>query len=375
MQNKNQTIYGSSFEEIRFYYYIKKVFPDAIHRYKFVKELQFEQQINKHFELDIFIPDINLGIEYDGVFYHKKKNSKKNDIFKEKILKTKNIDLIRIREKGLYSISDNNFEYDPRKQTFINTITSILDFILYKYNLANSTIEAINNLKHCDFNDDIELIRKLHKKEQIKNSILNLKPHLAKEWHPIKNGDLKPEHVTPGSTVKIWWICEFGNEFLMSPHQRRNMKTCPCHAYNSHKIHELNNFLNLNEELSKEWHPTLNFKNTLANIFPSSKEKYWWICEKGHEYESTPFQRHYSKQGCPYCRGLKVCLENCLSTLKPDIANQWHVQKNGELTPKMVTISSGKRVWWKCEICEHEWEANINNRVRTSGKCPNCRKK
>jgi Zn finger protein HypA/HybF involved in hydrogenase expression len=153
------------------------------------------------------------------------------------------------------------------------------------------------------------------------------------------------------------------------------MKTCPCHAYNSHKIHGLNNFLYLNQELSKEWHPILNAENTPTNIFPSSKEKHWWICEKGHEFESTPFQRHYMKQGCPYCRGLKVCIENSLSTLKPNIASQWNFERNQNLTPEMITISSGKRVWWKCGYCQHEWEANVNNRVRTSGKCPKCAKK
>jgi len=41
--------------------------------------------------------------------------------------------------------------------------------------------------------------------------------------------------------------------------------------------------------------------------------------------------------------------------------------------PNQVTKSSGKRVWWKCSNCNYEWEANINNRIRTSGKCPNCK--
>jgi len=30
---------------------------------------------------------------------------------------------------------------------------------------------------------------------------------LAKEWHPIKNGDLTPCNVTPASGRKVWWKC------------------------------------------------------------------------------------------------------------------------------------------------------------------------
>ena len=34
-----------------------------------------------------------------------------------------------------------------------------------------------------------------------------LHPELAKQWHPTKNGDLKPTDVTPGSVKKVWWLC------------------------------------------------------------------------------------------------------------------------------------------------------------------------
>lgn len=32
-------------------------------------------------------------------------------------------------------------------------------------------------------------------------------PELSKEWHPTKNGSLKPEDVKVKSRRKIWWIC------------------------------------------------------------------------------------------------------------------------------------------------------------------------
>ena len=38
-------------------------------------------------------------------------------------------------------------------------------------------------------------------------------PHLVKEWHPTKNGDLKPSEVTKGSDKKVWWLCPNGHPY------------------------------------------------------------------------------------------------------------------------------------------------------------------
>ena len=37
--------------------------------------------------------------------------------------------------------------------------------------------------------------------------LLSEYPELIKEWHPIKNGDLKPEEFASRSGKKVWWIC------------------------------------------------------------------------------------------------------------------------------------------------------------------------
>ena len=45
------------------------------------------------------------------------------------------------------------------------------------------------------------------------NDLETLYPLLAKEWHPTKNGDLKPSMVVPGSGKKVWWQCVDGHEW------------------------------------------------------------------------------------------------------------------------------------------------------------------
>ena len=50
---------------------------------------------------------------------------------------------------------------------------------------------------------------------QIKNDNLQVKyPIIAREWHPTKNGELKPENVAKNSSMKIWWICPKGHVYL-----------------------------------------------------------------------------------------------------------------------------------------------------------------
>lgn len=59
-----------------------------------------------------------------------------------------------------------------------------------------------------------------------------------------------------------------------------------------------------------------------------------------------------------------------LSIENPELANEWHTVKNGDLLPSDVTLGSRKKVWWICER-GHEWQATISNRSR-GDKCPYC---
>jgi hypothetical protein len=45
------------------------------------------------------------------------------------------------------------------------------------------------------------------------NNLNFLYPDIAKEWHPIKNANLKPTDVTKSSGKKVWWICSYGHEW------------------------------------------------------------------------------------------------------------------------------------------------------------------
>ena len=126
-------------------------------------------------------------------------------------------------------------------------------------------------------------------------------------------------------------------------------------------------------ELAKEWHPTKNGDLAPYDVTFGAKKKVWWKCNKAEDHEwETPIYNRSNGTGCPCCLGQKVVPSNCLATLNPDLAQQWHPTKNGELTPSDVTLGSGKKIWWQCDKgIDHEWEAKIVSRSNGSG-CACC---
>ncbi|PEN50110.1 hypothetical protein CN540_24165 [Bacillus toyonensis] len=204
----------------------------------------------------------------------------------------------------------------------------------------------------------------------MENSIAFHYPQLVKEWHPTKNNELKPEHFKKGAHLKVWWICEKGHEWESAIYSRTTGVGCP---YCANKRVCIDNCLaTLNPELTKQWHPTKNGTLTPYDIVVGSYTKVWWVCEKGHEWE-TEVRNRTKGSGCPYCTNRKICIDNCLATLTPELAEQWHPTKNGTLTPYDVTRSSSKRVWWKCNE-GHEWETTVNARAKGTS-CLYCSRK
>ncbi|MDB4127132.1 zinc-ribbon domain-containing protein, partial [Flavobacteriales bacterium] len=129
----------------------------------------------------------------------------------------------------------------------------------------------------------------------------------------------------------------------------------------------------VNPELAEQWHPTKNGELTPCDVSAGSHVKVWWKCDKGgdHEWQSVIYSR-LNPQNCPICVGQKAVKSNCLATLNPILAKDWHPTRNGKLTPSDFTTGSGKKVWWKCDRGDdHEWIAGINKRSNGRG-CPIC---
>jgi hypothetical protein len=59
------------------------------------------------------------------------------------------------------------------------------------------------------------------------NDMATTHPELAAEWHPTKNGILKPCDVFAGSGKKFWWMCDQGHEWQAIGSSRTWGTGCP----------------------------------------------------------------------------------------------------------------------------------------------------
>jgi len=129
-------------------------------------------------------------------------------------------------------------------------------------------------------------------------------------------------------------------------------------------------------DIAKEWHPTKNKDITPYMVAGGNKIKVWWICPNGHEYKSALSSRtRENGSGCPYCAGKTALVGfNDLATTHPELAAEWNYEKNGSLTPQMITAGSPRIVWWKGK-CGHEWDAALQPRAQRGVGCPYCSNK
>ena len=59
------------------------------------------------------------------------------------------------------------------------------------------------------------------------NDLATLYPELAKQWHPVKNGDITPDSIRPGSDYQAWWICDkCGYEWKAPVYNRTHGSGC-----------------------------------------------------------------------------------------------------------------------------------------------------
>ena len=219
------------------------------------------------------------------------------------------------------------------------------------------------------------------KKVSITNCLETMRPDIVPYWHQELNGEVTPRNVFPGtSTKKYWWKCPEGADHIWeaSPEAIGSALSskfegigCPCCSGRQLSV---TNRLDLNySTIAHEWHPTKNGDVTPADVTSGNDFRAWWKCSEGadHVWQASVSSRTRG-HGCPCCSGHQVSVTNSLSTLFPNIANQWHPTKNGDASPSEFPSKAKKRVWWKCpKGPDHEWEAPIYSRAVGRG-CPFC---
>jgi hypothetical protein len=210
------------------------------------------------------------------------------------------------------------------------------------------------------------------------SSLADRYPEVAAQWHPTKNGDLKPDQVRPGSGLRVWWQCDRGpdHEWRAIVGSRTGL-AAGCPMCDRKRPSVTNSLASLYPEIAAQWHPTKNGDLTPDQVIAGSVALAWWKCDKGpdHEWRASPGNRtgRLTRTGCPMCRGLQASITNSLASLFPEAAAQWHPLLNGDLTPNDVVAGSKRKAWWKCpKGPDHEWQAVISSRTYARHGCPMC---
>ena len=205
------------------------------------------------------------------------------------------------------------------------------------------------------------------------NSIASRYPERAALWHPQKNGDRTAGNTTPGSRSKAWWLCEKGHSW-QARISSVVMENCGCpYCSGLRPIVGETDLATKLPEIAALWDMERNAPLTPADVTPGSKNKVWWRCTRGHSWQTTVLSVAGEGSGCPYCAGRKAIPgETDLVSLFPEVALQWHPERNGTLDPRTVTAASHEKVWWLCEK-GHSWQAAPFSRTRAkSSGCPYC---
>ena len=155
-----------------------------------------------------------------------------------------------------------------------------------------ASVKQINNGSGCPYCAGVKVLSGV-------NDLQTVNPSLAKEWNYEKNNGLTPTDVMSNSGKKVWWKCDNGHEWSSSIYHRNRGNGCP-YCSGVKVLSGVNDLQTVNPSLAKEWNYEKNNGLTPADVMSNSGKKFWWKCNKGHEWQASVCNRSKGA-GCPVC--------------------------------------------------------------------------
>lgn len=203
------------------------------------------------------------------------------------------------------------------------------------------------------------------------NDFGTLFPAHAEDWNFVRNTTMPEDFIGAGNTV-VWWKCDKGHEWEDSLQAKVRLKSCPqCffETKNTVKVSDI-------PSLMSEWDFTKNIVSP-DSLITTSKQKIWWLCNRGHSWLSSPKVRlgrlndGEKVSSCPVCVNRQLLLGfNDLATGSPEIVGLWDAGKN-QVTPAQVTVGSNALFWLKCGK-GHSWSFRPQEIKGSKVVCPAC---
>lgn len=267
--------YSTSFPEQAIYYYLSQC-TQAESRYKYSGK-----------EIDIYLPEIKVGIEYNGRYYHK--NRKQQDTEKYSFLQAQGVRTIVVYESDKDAAEGDVIFYKYINSDYIN-LCKVIRHILRQCNLPEIDVDIKR--------DRASILDLLMLKER-ENSIGHKYPQLVDEWDYERNGKLTPFQISYGSKKRVHWKCrKCGYRWEAVAHSRKQ-SGCPCCA-NRVVVKGINDLCTTHPYLAKEWDYSKNEKIP-ESVVAGSHQYAWWTCQNGHNWRAQIKSRAQGT-GCPICK-------------------------------------------------------------------------
>lgn len=245
----------------------------------------------KRMEIDVFVSELSVGIEYDGRAWHK---DCERDIKKDKLCDENGIKLIRVREKGCceYNSSAYIITIEPNN---IHELEIAIKKILLR----------IVSQKNIDINieRDRSSIYSLLELNEKQNSMYDIFPEIMEFWDDSMNGGLNPRQLSKSSIKKIHLKCANNHTWVSVARDFEKSRKCPiCSGYKI--LAGYNDLATTHPNLKEAWSP----KNTvdITHFSYGSQYRAIWYCNRcGGEYTLRIADRVKRKTDCPYCQKKK----------------------------------------------------------------------
>ncbi len=355
----------SSFPEQAVAYYLNSAF-NILQRFRI-----------EGYEVDIYLTDYRIAIEYDGRFFHENEDSILRDRIKNKALNTAGIQLIRIKETiDVFKVEDKTIMFPASNGKYT---TKHFELALVELLRIIKHISGVDSQIDINIARDELQIRAYYMNNLKSNSVAAVFPDLISEWDIEKNNGVDAFAFSARNNKKVWWKCINGHSWYASIHSRTVRKLgCPFCAGQRTIVGEndLETWcIQNNPLLLAEWDQS---QNTLtpSNYQKTSNKVVWWVCSKGHKWQASIANRVHGTN-CPVCNTGRIehpkrmsLYEWCVQNNNELLLSEWNTAKNGEKTPKDYSYGSHSVVWWKCSK-GHEWQAVIKSRRYNHG-CPYC---
>lgn len=127
------------------------------------------------------------------------------------------------------------------------------------------------------------------------------------------------------------------------------------------------------KKLLNAWDENKNPAEDFLNHSINSNKKFYWTCQNNHISHLT-IRKKLLEIDCQKCL-VEEKIASSLAVQFPEVAREWHVEKNYPKTPLEFSPGSREKVYWQCQK-GHIWKTSIFHRTNKSHPtgCPKCPK-